>query len=477
MRQVPRDGWTTGGAQSLRWAAYSSVPVPRDGDEDDERDEQGERGERGGGSRDRGVSRPELGFRETFRAADVTVLTNVDRRASSSDVVSKLRANNNGCLGFGQFYSDHMLTVAYDGSKGWSRPVIGGLEAIRMHPAAQVLHYGMSCFEGMKVYRDLSTTGNEDPPRLLFFRPELNLARFVNSARRLHLPSSFCTSELLELLRILVRKDDVWVPGRRGEALYLRPVLYSATEMLGVAPPDVATLNVIMSPSGDYFGKSGNESRNSNGSRRNQAIRLFVEEAYTRAWLGGAGDAKVGGNYAPTIYPQWLAKQRYGVDQVVYTRGDGPNKEIEECGAMNIFFVFDGEDGQRELVTPSLGHGTILPGVTRASILEIGRVWADRGEALTVSERGVGVEELVDMARRGKLREVFACGTASVIQPVGGMVRRIDGCDGTDEPMEITPRDALFGEGSLARRLYDTLCSIQHGLCDDPCFSRWTVEV
>lgn len=370
-----------------------------------------------------------------------------------------------------------MLTVAYDGSRGWSRPVIGALEAVRMHPAAQVLHYGMSCFEGMKVYRDLSNITNEYPPRLLFFRPELNLARFVNSARRLHLPSSFCTSELLDLLRILVRRDEAWVPGRRGEALYLRPVLYSATEMLGVSPPNAATLHVIMSPSGDYFGKSSVESSNTNETHRDKAIRLFVEEAYARAWLGGAGDAKVGGNYAPTIYPQWLAKQRYGVDQVVYTRGDGANKEIEECGAMNIFFVFDGEDGKKELVTPSLGHGTILPGVTRASVLDIGRVWAERGEALTVSERAVCVEEVVDMSRRGRLREVFACGTASVIQPVRGMVRCVRGSDGSEELMEITPRDASFGEESLTRRLYDSLCSIQHGLCDDPRFLHWTVEV
>ena len=368
VRSVRRgECWTAGGAQSLlnllnlqslQRGAYSSVPVPREGESEDEEAEG--RGQHPAGSGDRSASRSGLGFQGTFRAADVSVLPGVDRRASSGDVVSELRAKNNGSLGFGVFYSDHMLTVAYDGSRGWSRPVIGALEAIRMHPAAQVLHYGMSCFEGMKVYRDLSEKLDENPPRLLFFRPELNLARFVNSARRLHLPSSFCTSELLDLLRILVHRDAAWVPGRRGEALYLRPVLYSATEMLGVSPPDAAPLTVILSPSGDYFGKSSAAASNSNSAQRTQSIRLFVEEAYTRAWVGGAGDAKVGGNYAPTIYPQWLAKQRYGVDQVVYTRRNGANKEIEECGAMNIFFVFDGEDGRRELVTPSLGHGTIL---------------------------------------------------------------------------------------------------------------------
>ena len=427
-----------------RARGYSSVPLVDDAELDSEVD---------GGA-----------FRDTFRAGDVVMRSAAAARGNMEALLDRLRTENGGSLGFGVFYSDHMLTVSYDGSKGWSRPVIGGLEAVRMHPAAQVLHYGMSCFEGMKVYRDLSGTSSG----VLFFRPEMNLARFVNSARRLHLPSSFCTSELFDLLKVLVRKDAGWVPARRGEALYLRPVLYSSTGMLGVSPPEAATLNVIMSPSGDYFGAKGGL----DGVEKDvgRGIRLFVEEGYRRAWVGGAGDVKVGGNYAPTIYPQWMARQSYGVDQVVYTR----EGEIEECGAMNIFFVFEGEGGRVELATPTLGHGTILPGVTRASILEIARVWAERGAPLVVSERGIGVEEVVSMARRGRLREVFACGTASVIQPVNGLVRRVG--EGVEDVVEVTPRDASFAKESLTRQLYDALVDIQHGLSDDPRFADWTVS-
>ncbi len=448
-----------GAVTTTAFRTYSSVPVPdEDSVDDDSRSSPS-------------PARPSV-FRSTFRAADVvfepTSHTATRHNYVRNELLDQLRAKNKGSLGFGTFFSDHMLSVSFDGtSGGWSAPRISPLANLSVHPAAQVLHYGMSCFEGMKVYKDLSL-GCED--RNLLFRPELNLSRFVDSARRLHLPSSFCPDELLELLKTLVRADAGWVPDRRGEALYLRPVLYAVSDMLGVAPPAAAALNVIMSPSGDYFG----------GGRGEQVgkppIRLFVEEGYARAWAGGAGSAKVGGNYAPTIFPQWLARERYGVDQVVYTREGA----VEECGAMNIFFVFENEGGGGvELVTPALGaglQGTILPGVTRASILEIARAWnADTSCDVRVEERRVGVDEVAAMADAGRLREVFTCGTASVIQPVGGLVRRTRA--GSDAVVEMVPRDSSFGPGSLTRKLYDTLVDIQHGLCDDPRFAPWAVPI
>ena len=450
---------TTTTTTTTAFRTYSSVPVPdEDSVDDDSRSSPS-------------PARPSV-FRSTFRAADVvfepTSHTATRHNYVRNELLDQLRAKNKGSLGFGTFFSDHMLSVSFDGtSGGWSAPRISPLANLSVHPAAQVLHYGMSCFEGMKVYKDLSL-GCED--RNLLFRPELNLSRFVDSARRLHLPSSFCPDELLELLKTLVRADAGWVPDRRGEALYLRPVLYAVSDMLGVAPPAAAALNVIMSPSGDYFG----------GGRGEQdgkpPIRLFVEEGYARAWAGGAGSAKVGGNYAPTIFPQWLARERYGVDQVVYTREGA----VEECGAMNIFFVFENEGGGGvELVTPALGaglQGTILPGVTRASILEIARAWnADTSCDVRVEERRVGVDEVAAMADAGRLREVFTCGTASVIQPVGGLVRRTRA--GSDAVAEMVPRDSSFGPGSLTRKLYDTLVDIQHGLCDDPRFAPWAVPI
>ena len=469
--------------------AFSSVPLPDDPIESDEEFDLSS-----SPSYPSSPSSPSSSttYAPTFRAADVVftpTLHAANRHAYvKNTLIPQLRAQNNNSLGFGVFFSDHMLSASYDSRSGWSTPKIGRLGPLSLHPAAQVLHYGMSCFEGMKVYKHL---GDDTGCTNLLFRPELNLARFVASARRLHLPSTFCPNELLSLMKSLVRADAGWVPDRRGEALYLRPVLYAVSDMLGVAPPESAALNVVMSPSGDYFsgkgGKEGNdgtEGLGGTGGVKSKAIRLFVEEGYARAWVGGAGNAKVGGNYAPTIYPQWLARQKYGVDQIVYTR-DG---NFEECGAMNIFFVFEADGGVLELATPGLEDGTILPGVTRASILEIARAWSEdrtnkRNETnIVVREGRVGVEEIAAMAEAGRLREVFACGTASVVQPVAGLVRRIGGYDeyggdGDGGVVEMVPRDSSFGPGSVTRRIYDTLVDIQHGLSADPRFASWSVEI
>jgi branched-chain amino acid aminotransferase len=409
-------------------------------------------------------------------------------------LLEQYRKQNGGSLGFGKYFTDHMMTVSYSKMDGWSTPMISGLRNVQLHPAAQVLHYGMSCFEGMKAYRRLVTkggrgvggadarstldgnnnkyhdeslkesgSGDDGSSELLLFRPNLNVKRLLASAARLHLPSSFSEEELVMCLKNLVRMDAGWVPQRRGEALYIRPALYAVSDMLGVSPPEAAMLNVIMSPSGAYF----------DGQTDGDGIRLFFEERFVRAWEGGAGNAKVGGNYAPTIYPQAMARERYGVDQVVYTR----NGEVEECGAMNIFFVFEDSNKRLEIATPALTRGTILPGVTRASILEIARHWANSGEFeadVTVNERVIRVEEVVQKAAQGNLKEVFACGTASVIQPVAALVRSIKKSGRWEE---IAPLDTSFSANTVTRRLCETLVDIQHGVSDDPRFASWTVPV
>jgi branched-chain amino acid aminotransferase len=358
--------------------------------------------------------------------------------------------HTHGGLGFGKFFSDHMMSVQHTGGV-WSKPVITPLQSVELHPASQVLHYGMSCFEGMKVYRHLGN-GNQC---IQFFRPELNMERLLKSARRLHLPS-FCPRELLECITELVRMDEGWVPGKRGQSLYIRPVMYSLSDMLGVSSPQEVSLNVIMSPSGNYFGKD-----------MNAPIRMYIEEEYKRAWPGGAGDAKVSGNYAPTIYPQAVAKKRFGADQVVFTTSDG--SMFEECGAMNIFFVFRHADSRVEVATPPL-LGTILPGVTRQSILEIVREWSRHEDGIFVSERSVGVDEVRRAARSGMLMDMFACGTASVVQPIGCLVRK----DGE----EIVPEQL---SGAMTSRIYNALVDIQHGMYSSSrssdVFDSWTVPM
>lgn len=392
----------------------------------------------------------------TFRAADMEMNGLVhgsqewrDRQAYVQGSLLNAFREKHGGFGFGTLFSDHMMTVEYRGQGLWSRPRITPLEPVVLHPASQVLHYGMSCFEGMKVYRNA-----RDPSMIQFFRPMLNMERLLRSAQRLNLPP-FCPHELLECIRMLVRMDEGWVPKERGQSLYIRPVLYSSSDMLGVTSPQKALLHVIMSPSGQYFEKDVTS-----------PIRMYIEEEYRRAWPGGAGDSKVSGNYAPTIHPQALAKTQFGADQVVFTSTRHNVSYFEECGAMNIFFVFRHDDGRVEVATPSLSHGTILPGVTRQSIVEIVQEWSRQGDDIFASERNISVDEVQRASDSQCLLEMFACGTASVVQPIGSLIR------GQGE--EILPFSN--GNARITSRIYDALVDIHHGIQDSQ-HSSWTVPV
>ena len=353
-----------------------------------------------------------------------------------STLLDEYRRQNEGGLGFGRVFSDHMMVIRHDQGDGWGRPQITSMNSIPMHPASQVLHYGMSCFEGMKAYRNL-----EVPNRVQLFRPELNMQRLLSSATRLHLPP-FCPDELLECIKQLVRMDKGWVPNNRGESLYIRPVLFSSSPMLGVSSPQETTLNIIMSPSGNYFAENGTL----------VPIRMYIEEEYRRAWPGGAGNAKVSGNYAPTIYPQAKAREQHGAHQVVFTSTDGSGTYFEECGAMNIFFVFQHRT-HIEIATPPL-RGTILPGVTRASIIEMVQGWSHHENLeLVVEERQISVDEVVHASSKGILSEVFTCGTASIVQPVGTLIR--------NGPITITP--SSHTTMPITKRIYNALVDIHHG--------------
>lgn len=303
---------------------------------------------------------------------------------------------------FGEAFTDHMFLVEHITGKGWGIPRIMPFGPIPVHPAAQVLHYGMSCFEGMKAYCSVKGQG-------LLFRPELNMARLFRSSQRLSL-AHFDQKELLECLKRLLQIDRSWLPDKMGYSIYCRPFVFASSTTLGVSLPSRTSIAIILSPVGPYF---------ATGVR---PITLFLDEENVRAWPGGIGQYKCGGNYAPTIKPQSDAARAHGASQVLYTLpmpGHPPDAIISESGAMNIFFFLDKPDGTgQELVTPPL-DGTILPGVTRDSVVELTRGWGE----FDVNERPINVSELVKAHQEGRLKAMFGCGTACIVQPIDRLVR------------------------------------------------------
>eukprot|EP00291_Cryptomonas_curvata_P012767 CAMPEP_0172190546 /NCGR_PEP_ID=MMETSP1050-20130122/23177_1 /TAXON_ID=233186 /ORGANISM="Cryptomonas curvata, Strain CCAP979/52" /LENGTH=275 /DNA_ID=CAMNT_0012865439 /DNA_START=152 /DNA_END=976 /DNA_ORIENTATION=+ len=256
-------------------------------------------------------------------------------------------------LPFGKFFTDHMLEIEWDSEKGFGVPTISPHHNLSLDPAIPALHYAVQCFEGMKAYKD--SAGN-----IRLFRPDLNMRRFNDSCTRLSLPA-FDGADMLECLKALLRLDRDWVPDRDGFSLYLRPTCIATSHTLGVQPPTRALLYAIACPVGPYF---------ANGFA---PIRVLAESAYCRAWPGGTGANKVGSNYALGLLPQRLASAQ-GYSQVLWLSGE--DEAVTEVGAMNIFFLWKTPDGVVELITAPL-DGIILPGVTRASILELARAWGE----------------------------------------------------------------------------------------------------
>lgn len=326
--------------------------------------------------------------------------------------------------GFGKVFSDHMVSIDWGEEKGWHNAQVMPRGPIALDPAAAVLHYAQEIFEGMKAYR-LADGGTA------LFRPEANAARFNASARRLAMP------ELPEALfvasvRELVAADSNWFPSVEGGSLYLRPFMFATEAFLGVRPAKEYRYLVIASPAGNYF-KSGAP-----------AVSIWVSD-YTRAAPGGTGAAKCGGNYAASLVPTAEAFSR-GHDQVLFLDA-AEHRWIEELGGMNLFFVM--ADGS--LITPPL-TGTILPGITRDSLLALARE-----EGLTVREERYSLEQWRDDAASGALLETFACGTAAVVTPVG----KVAGHDG-----EFTI--GTGGPGQLTQKLRARLVAIQRGEAPDP---------
>ena len=354
------------------------------------------------------------------------------RVAHPSPTTSAQRAALMKNPGFGRVFSDHMVTIRYSAEKGWHDARVEPRAPVMLDPAAAVLHYAQEIFEGLKAYR--TADGGA-----ALFRPEENARRFRDSAARLAMPE-LPEAAFLAALDALILADRDWIPDGDG-SLYLRPFMFATEAFLGVRPANEYLFMVIASSVGAYF-KGGAE-----------AITVWVSEDFTRAAVGGTGAAKCGGNYAASLIAQAEAID-HGCDQVVFL--DAVERRwVEELGGMNIFFVF--ADGT--LATPPLG-GTILPGITRSSIL---RMAGDLG--LTIREERYSLQQWRDDAATGKLVESFACGTAAVLAPIG-TVKTADG-------------DFAIGAGANTRpvtdRLLKALVGVQRGL--EPDRYGWIREV
>ncbi|KAJ7570498.1 hypothetical protein O6H91_01G122400 [Diphasiastrum complanatum] len=321
-------------------------------------------------------------------------------------------------LKFGVFCTDHMLKITWTEAHGWKAPLINPVGPLPLHPCAQVLHYAIECFEGMKAFR-----GKDGRVRL--FRPDMNMDRLIRSATRIGLPQ-FDKVALLECIKELLRIEKDWIPSEEGFSIYIRPTMIATDSLLGLAPTKEAMLFVVLSPVGPYF-PSGLK-----------PIRLFVDTKNARAFPGGVGNNKVGGNYAPTIVPLKQAAER-GCSQVLYVLQDGLGKGglVGEAGAMNVFFLIRsrGLNEELELVTPAL-DGTILPGVTRDSVLRLSRSFGN----MKVSERQLHFQEIEDAASEGLVIEAFGTGTACMIQPISGLVKE----DGSEISLKFDSKAAEY---------------------------------
>ena len=326
-------------------------------------------------------------------------------------------------LGFGKVFTDHMLMVDYEEGKGWHNARILPFGPITLHPASTVLHYGAEIFEGLKAYR--RADGG-----VQLFRPMENVKRMNRSAERMSLPE-MDENDMLELLTTFVRLEERWVPKSFGTSLYLRPFMFGNDETLGVHAVKRASFMLIASPSGSYYAEGINP------------VGIMIESEDVRTVRGGTGYAKCGGNYAASTRAGERAA-KLGYSQVLWLDGV-ERKYIEEVGAMNVMFKIDGE-----IVTPAL-TGSILPGITRKSCLEV-----LRAKGYTVSERLLSVDELIEAMEQGKLEEAWGCGTAAVVSPIGKLAYG---------EKEYVINNGKIGD--VTQYLYDTLTGIQWGLIED----------
>ncbi|KAK2154184.1 hypothetical protein LSH36_275g09029 [Paralvinella palmiformis] len=375
---------------------------------------------------------------------------------------------------FGHQFSDHMLSIEWNSTSGWGRPLIHPLRNISLHPAAKVFHYAVELYEGLKAYR-----GGDNKVRI--FRPDLNMERMYSTAERAMLPAfegmkayrgpdkkvrlfrpdqnarrllssaersvmpTFDVHELVECMKKLISVDQEWVPYHPTSTLYIRPTLIGSEPSLGVAKTHDALLFVITGPVGPYYPTGF------------KPVSLLADPKYVRASKGGVGRYKMGSNYAPTIYIQIEALEKYDCQQVLWLYGD--NHQVTEVGTMNFFLYWINEEGEKELVTPSLESGLILPGVTRKSLLELASTWGD----IKITERDLYMNEIIKGLKENRVKEIFGAGTACVVSPVEKIIY-----DGKTYNIPTMAEDA-----PVTMRLYKELTDIQYGRVK----SDWSVEI
>lgn len=334
-------------------------------------------------------------------------------------------------LKFGTIFTDHMFVMDYEIKRGWYDPRVIEYQPICLDPSAMVFHYGQEMFEGLKAYK------TEDN-RTLLFRPNKNIERANNTNRRICIPE-IPEDDFLQAIKAVVKTDEAWIPTKAGTSLYIRPFIIATDPFLGVRASETYKFIIILSPVGAYYPEGLNP------------VKIWIEDEYVRAVKGGIGEAKTGANYVASLKSQVKAHDA-GYSQVLWLDGI-ERKYIEEVGAMNIFFKIN-----NTVITPKL-NGSILPGVTRDSVINLCNKWN-----VPVEERKISIQEIDDAFKNGTLEEVFGTGTAAVISPVGEL-------RWGDELMKVGDG----GIGELSHRIYDTITDIQLGKIKDE--NNWVVEV
>lgn len=378
---------------------------------------------------------------DSFRSSDLVVLQCAPHELKSKPSIDQLI--------FGHVFTDHMFQVEWDHEKGWSTPLISKIHNLDLHPGAKVLHYAVEAFEGAKAYRGFDN-------KIRFFRLDQNIKRLLRSSRRLALPD-FDEVELMRCIHKLVHLDQDWIPHLQPNqpltSLYIRPTIMGIEPSLGVASSRKSLLYVLLSPVGPYF-KTGFK-----------PVSLYADPDFVRAWPGGAGNAKLGSNYAPTIMVQRQA-EKLGLQQVLWLYGD--DMKLTEVGTMNIFITIRHPDTNKiRLITPPLSDGLVLPGITRNSILELARQWND----VICEERYVTIGELKQLIHENRLIEMFGAGTACVVCPISGIQMK-DGTKIRIPYQDVTkkqPADDLQHRSPfLTKRILKVITDIQYGVTPHP---------
>ncbi|MFV0477181.1 MAG: branched-chain amino acid aminotransferase [Parahaliea sp.] len=333
---------------------------------------------------------------------------------------------------FGTGFADHMFSQSHDTERNWHSAQIHPLKALSLHPAAAVLHYSQEIFEGLKAYRRKDGGIN-------LFRPQENAARFNRSATRMVMPEVDTTLHV-EAMKQLVGLDSAWVPADNGSSLYIRPTMIATTPKLGLGAAASYLHYIITGPAGPYYPQGFNP------------VSVYVSHQYRRAVKGGVGEAKTGGNYAASLYCSEAAAKK-GYTQVLWLDAI-EGRYVEEVGAMNICFVYDG----KLIKTPQL-NGSILAGITRDSLLKLAPTLG-----YEVEEAKVDIHQILADINSGKITEVFGCGTAAVVSPVGLIAMQ-------DKEYRINQGET----GPVAKHLFDELMAIQYGNAPDP--FGWVVPV